>query len=229
MEMIGAGIYSIAQAARLIGADHRAIRRWVLGYEYKYHGERRRSQPLWHTQFSDEDLPDPVIGFYDLLELRLVNAFVQRGVTLQTIRATAEVAQSLFATDYPLSSKRFLTDGKRIFLEALERSGEVRLLDVPRQQFVFRDIIRPTLYAGIEYEDERARRWYPLGSDRKTIVLDPAVQFGAPVVEQAGIPTDTLYASYLAENRDRRAVARVFDIPARLVDAAVRYEAKLAA
>ena len=229
MEMIGAGIYSLGQAARLIGADRRAIRRWLLGYDYRYRGEKRHSQPLWRAQFSDEDLPFPVIGFYDLLELRLVNAFAQHGVALQTIRATADFARSLFATDYPLTSKRFLTDGRRIFLEALEQTGEIRLLDIPRQQFVFREIIRPTLYAGIEYENERARRWYPMGSDRKAIVLYPAVQFGTPVVEKAGIPTDTLYASYLAENRDRRAVARVFDIPARLVDAAVRYEEKLAA
>ncbi|SRR6266851_4127634 len=229
MEMIGAGIYSLGQAARLIGTERRAIRRWLLGYDYKYQGETRHSLPLWRTQFSDEDLPDPVIGFRDLLELRLVNAFAQRGVALRTIRATADAARHLFSTEYPLSSKRFLTDGKRIFLDALEHSGEPRLLDVPRRQFVFREIVRPTLYAGIEYEEERARRWYPMGSDRKVIVLDPAVQFGTPIVEQAGIPTDTLYAAYLAEGRDRVAVARIFDIAPRLVDAAVRYEEKLAA
>jgi len=107
--------------------------------------------------------------------------------------------------------------------------AQAHLLDIPRRQFVFREIIRPMLYAGIEYEDERARRWYPMGADRKLIVLDPAVQFGTPIVEQAGIPTDTLYAAYLAENRDRGAVARIFDITPRLVDAAVRYEEKLAA
>lgn len=229
MEMIGAGIYSLGQAARLIGAERRSIRRWLLGYDYRYHGEKRRSPPLWHTQFIDEDLPDPAIGFSDLLELRLVNAFAQHGVALQTIRATTDAARRLFETEYPLSSKRFLTDGKRIFLEALEQSGESRLLDLPRRQFVFREIVRPTLYAGIEYEDERARRWYPMGSDRKVIVLDPAVQFGTPIIEQAGIPTDTLYAAYLAEGRNRGAVARIFDIAPRLVDAAVRYEEKLAA
>jgi uncharacterized protein (DUF433 family) len=229
MELIGTGIYSLGQAARLIGAERRAIRRWMLGYEYRYQGEKRHSPPLWRTQFRDADLPEPAIGFEDLLELRLVDAFARHGVALQTIRATADAARRLFATEYPLSSKRFLTDEKRVFLEALEQSGEPRLLDIPRRQFVFREIVRPTLYAGIEYEDERARRWYPMGSDRKVIVLDPAVQFGTPIVEEAGVPTDTLYAAYLAEGRDRGAVARIFDIAPRLVDAAVRYEEKLAA
>jgi uncharacterized protein (DUF433 family) len=229
MELIGAGIYSLAQAARLVGTERRAIRRWLLGYDYRYHGEKRHSEPLWRTEFVDEDLAEAVIGFRDLLELRLVKAFAQRGVALRTIRSTADAARELFATDYPLTSKRFLTDGKRIFLEALERTGEARLLDVPRRQFVFSDIVRPTLYAGIEYEDDHARRWYPMGSDRRVVVLDPAVQFGTPIVEAVGIPTDTLYAAYLAEGRNRGAVARIFDIPSRLVDAAVRFEEKLAA
>jgi uncharacterized protein (DUF433 family) len=60
-------------------------------------------------------------------------------------------------------------------------------------------------------------------------VLDPEVQFGAPIVAEAGIPTDTLYASFLAEGRDQVAVARIFDVPAKLVAAAVQFEEKLPA
>ena len=102
------------------------------------------------------------------------------------------------------------------------------MIDVLRKQFVFSDIIKPSLYAGIEYGKDGAVRWFPLGK-RKTIVLDPALQFGTPVIADAGIPTDTIYASYLAEGRDKSMVARVFDITPKLVSDAVEFEERLAA
>ena len=201
----------------------------MLGYERKIQGERRFSPPLWPTQLADEGLQQAVIGFHDLLELRLVSAFVQHGVSLPVIRATADAARHRFGTAYPLTAQRFLTDGKSIFLEAVENSGETKLIDMPRRQFVFAEIVKPSLYAAVEYDGPDARRWFPLGPGRKIIMLDPAVQFGAPVVAGTGIPTDTLYASFLAEGRDRGAVARIYDVTPRMVDAAVRFEEKLAA
>ena len=229
MSLIGTGLYPLRQAAQLVGADPRAVRRWMMGYERKTHGERRFSPPLWSTQLADEGLQQAVIGFHDLLELRLVSAFVQHGVSLPVIRATADAARHQFGTAYPLTAQRFLTDGKSIFLEAVENSGETKLLDMPRRQFVFAEVVKPSLYAAVEYEGLNARRWFPLGPERKIIVLDPAVQFGAPVVAGTGIPTDTLYASFLAEGRDRKTVARIYDVTPRMVDAAVRFEEKLAA
>jgi len=229
MDIIGIGCYPLSQAARLVGAEPRALRRWLLGYSRKYQGEQVRSEPLWATQLKDEGLPEDIIGFRDLLEARMVTAFVRHGVDLKVIRATIATAAQHFGIAYPLTQQQFLTDGKRIFLEAIEQAtGEPKMIDVVRKQFVFSDIIKPSLYAGIEYGDEGAVRWFPLGK-RKTIVLDPSLQFGTPVVTQAAIPTDTIYASYLAEGRDKGMVARVFDITPRMVSDAVEFEERLAA
>ena len=171
-----------------------------------------------------------MIGFRDLLELRLVAAFVRHGVSLTVIRATADFARQQFQTDYPLTAQRFLTDGRTIFMEAVQAAADDgEMLDVPKRQLVFSEIIRPSLYKGIEYEGPRARRWYPLADDRKVVMLDPAVQFGAPVVSRAAVPTDTIHAAYHANGKDRKAVARMFDLNPQEVDAAVRFEAKLAA
>lgn len=223
-KLVGTGIYTLAQAARLARADRRAVRRWMLGYGRKDGDVRRFSPPLWRAQLADADLNEPSIGFQDLLELRLVNAFVQHGVSLTVIRATVDSAREEFGTAYPLTAKRFRTDGKKIFLEAVARTGEEKMIDMAKRQFVFSDVIKPSLYAGIEYDDGSARRWYPMGTDQKTVVLDPAKQFGTPIIKGAGIPTDTLYAAYLAEKRDSRMVGRIFDVSPRVVEAAVRFE-----
>src|SRR5205823_6246465 len=116
-----------------------------------------------------------------------------------------------------------------IFLQAAEKTGDAEhLIDVLGKQFVFSDIIKPSLYSGIEYGSGGAVRWFPLAR-RKTIVLDPSMQFGTPIISEAGIPTDTIYASYLAEGRDKNMVARVFDISPKMVVDAVAFEERLAA
>ncbi len=225
--LIGTGLYSLPQASRLVGANPRSVRRWLLGYGRKYHGESRISQPLWRTQLADEDLPEPTIGFRDLLELRLVNAFVKHGVHVSVIRATADAARERFGGEYPLTMRRFLTDGKRIFAEAIDAAGGTHLIDPAGRQYVFSDIVTPSLYAGIDYEGDAARRWFP--DKGKAVVLDPAIQFGAPILSETGIPTDTLYAAYKAEDDDKNAVARIFGIDPRQVEVAIRFEERLAA
>ena len=60
-------------------------------------------------------------------------------------------------------------------------------------------------------------------------MLDPSLQFGTPVLVDAGIPTDTIYASYIAEKRDKAMVAKVFNITQRMVIDAVAFEERLAA
>lgn len=228
MDILGTGIYPLNQAAKLVGAEPRALRRWLRGYDRKDDAGHVRSEPLWATQLKDQDLPGDVIGFRDLLEARMVTAFVRHGVSLQVIRATINAASLHFGKDYPLTQQAFLTDGKRIFLDAEASSGEHQMIDVVQRQFVFSDIIKPSLYAGIEYGTHGATRWFPLGK-KKTIVLDPTRQFGTPMVTDTGIPTDTIYAAYLAEGGDKAMVARMFDITPRLVSDAVAFEERLAA
>lgn len=229
MEILGTGIYPLSQAAKLVGAETRALRRWLCGYSRNDHGVRSRSDPLWTTQLVDQDLSEEVIGFRDLLEARMVTAFVRHGVDLRVIRATIEAATQSFGKDYPLTQQAFLTDGKRIFLDAIEtQSGQHKMIDVIGKQFVFSDIIQPSLYAGIEYGDDGATRWFPL-KNKKTVVLDPARQFGTPIVTDSGIPTDTIYAAYIAEAHDTGMVARIFDITHRQVSDAVEFEERLAA
>ncbi|MDB5753514.1 MAG: hypothetical protein JWP65_3935 [Ramlibacter sp.] len=229
-QLIGTGIYPLNQAARLVGESSRYVRRWLRGYSWKYKDGRSRSGPLWHTQFEREQLPGGmVIGFRDLLELRLVAEFVRHGVHLKVIRATIEAAERHFGQSYPLSNRQFLTDGKRIFLQAVEQAtGTQKLIDVVGRQFVFSEVIRPSLYAGIEYDDGEAKRWYPVKRS-KAIVLDPEIQFGAPMLSEAGIPTDAIFDAWKAEGEDKGRVARLYDVTPAMVSAAVTFEQRLAA
>src|SRR5688500_10877347 len=145
MELTGIGLYSLPEAARLIGAEPRNIRRWLFGYHYR-HGNAPSSfsPPLWETQLAK--LGRLIIGFRDLIELRFVNAFVKHGVDLRVVRRCAGTAREMFGAQYPFTMERFRTDGKTIYYDAMEAEGGPDLLDLQKRQWSFDSVIRPSLY-----------------------------------------------------------------------------------
>jgi uncharacterized protein (DUF433 family) len=229
----GTGIYTLTEAARLIDVPAQKIHRWLYGYTYhKGSGDKREkvySEPLWSPQLSKSNFDDEVIGFNDLLEVRFVSAFVSHGVPLAVVRECLRTAKEIAGTDFPMSSGLFKTDGKTIFAEALKKHDAEGLIDLKNRQLAFKAVISPSLYAGIEYSGKKASRWYPRGK-REQIVLDPLRQFGRPIVDEVGTPTDVLYASYVAEGENQAAeiqTARTYQVPQRFVKAAIRFEESL--
>jgi len=219
MELTGIGLYTLAEAERLTGAARREIHRWLFGYRYR----DRFSPPLWQTELSSHQEIGRYLSFRDLLELRIVKAFVQYKVPLTVIRSAIRNAEQIFSTRYPFTTHRFLTDGRSVFYEALHEHGDVELTDLVRRQIVFEHIIRPELYAGIEFSKSgEATKWFPV-KQSKRIVLDPNVSFGKPVIAKAGIKTEVLAASYAAE-KNKKVVAALYGVSVPDVEAALRYE-----
>jgi uncharacterized protein (DUF433 family) len=233
MSSLGLGMYTLADASKFLGVESRALNRWLYGY--RYYGRRggepinRWSDGLWRPQYDPQEFGEKVIGFHDLLEVRIVREFVRAGVHLIVIRNCLDRARKEWGAHYPLSAQRFVTDGETIFHEAHQAAnedGDGKLLDLRTMQYKFKTIIKASLYAGIEYLGKEARRWYPEGP-KASIVIDPAVNFGHPVVRGTGIPTETLYASYIAESKNRSRVARLYELLPQEVSAAVKYESRL--
>lgn len=226
--LLGVGVYSPQEAAALTRTKSIEVRRWLFGYDFKLRdGTESFSLPLWPTELADQDVE--AIGFHDLLELRFVKVFREHGVSLQAIRVAATFARDLFNTSHPFTTRRFRTDGRSIFGEVHEQTGDPALVDMVRRQDVFRSVMEPGLYAGIEFDASgKAHRWYPFGT-AKRIVLDPTLSFGAPIVVKGAVPTAILAASYIAEEFDAELVSRIYGVPRDSVMAAVKFEQRLAA
>lgn len=221
--LIGVGVYTPAEAALYTGIPAKDIRRWMFGYK----SEGIEHSGLWlpELEFSDEKL----LGFHDLLEIRFVHAFRKHGVSLQAIRSASRQAREIFRQQYPFTCKRFQTDGRSIFATVFDETGDEAILDLAKRQYAFKQVIGPSLYEGIDYTGEgKAQRWYPVKRS-KAIVLDPNRNFGKPVLTSAGIDTGSIYHAYLAEGRDHRRVAALYEIKPSAVEAAVAYEHGIAA
>lgn len=221
-DSLGVGLYSYADAARFIGGKPSELRRWLKGYESRRQGRPEAHPPLWSSQWADSDIDG--IGFRDLVELRFVRTFVACGVPLNLIRRTIGELHERLGKEYPFTSTSFKTDGRRIFMELLDESGDAALIDVVKRQDVMRKVIAPSLRDGIELGiDDRAERWFPLRASR-AVVFDPKRSFGQPILSESGVPTIAIVDAVHAEGGDERRVARLYDLPLAAVRKALTFE-----
>ncbi len=213
-EIYGRGIYTVSDAARLTGIPQPSIRRWLF------------TAPLWAPQaVISGDFSS--LSFFDLMEVRFVYAFRQHGLSLQHIRQALAKARGLFNLDYPLSTLRFKTDGRKIFAEVLPDSTQAQrwLIEMPSGQHSFEFILRH-LYEGLVWDESgQVQCWRPR---KNRVVLDPRRSFGEPIVDEEGVPTDVLARSYLAE-QSVEAVAKWYEVDPASVKDAVEFELDLAA
>lgn len=214
--LIGVGLYTPAEAGRLIGVASQKITRWLRGHSV---GERAY-EPLWAPQVDLED-GSVHLGFRDLIEARAANEFIRAGLSPQAVRRAIQLARDEIGIDRPLSTTAFKTDGKSIFLEQIGTDGEVSLLDLFKGQFAFAKIMQRSL-KGIEFDGIEPTRWRPMG-DAGGIVIDPEKAFGQPISEESGIPTAVLKAAFDARG-NTEAVARDWEVPVRVVRQAIAFE-----
>lgn len=223
--LLGKGLYTLNEAATLIGGQPRSIRRWMQGYDYKRDGETHHSSPLWLPDIPKVD-EQVELSFRDLIELRFVHAFTQAGIGLKAIRNCLDYARECIQSDRPFSSGKFRTDGKTIFLESLESSHDPRVLDLRKKQYVFKSIVERT-FRDLDLEDDLVVRWRPF-QGKATIVIDPHRSFGQPIAAASGVPTIALAEAVEAEGSPAR-VALLYEVDPLVVKDAVRYEKELQA
>ncbi len=219
--LIGMGLYTPAEAGRLLGITASRITRWLRGHTI----EDTHYPPLWEPQL---DLGEDglFLGFRDLQEVRVAAAFIGQGLSAQRVRRAIDLGRETIGDQHPLSTARFRTDGRSVFLQVVEASGEAHLLDLFKKQFAFRDVLERSL-DNLDYDSAGIpKRWWPLGK-AAAIVLDPQRSFGQPIEDESSVPVDVLAAAAAAEGTPERA-ALVWDVPVRSVTRALAFEAAMA-
>lgn len=224
--MAGLGLYTYPEAGRLLNVGGDRLRRWVLGYDFEHDDRPFHSDPVIQTDLPLLDAENG-IAFADLIEAQFVANFVRAGVSLQHVRRVAAIARDRYRATHPFSRQRFRTDGSTIFAEFAKAEGDPELLDLVKDQYAMRRMIAPSLKGDFDFDGEATKRWWPLGRGR-AVVLDPDIAFGQPSIAEFGIPTRTLVEAMQVYG-SARTVARWFDVPARAVEQAVRFERRSAA
>lgn len=218
-DLIGIGLYTAVEAQRLLGVSASTIGRWLRGYEKK----GVTYDPLWISQVNLND-GAVYLGFRDLMEVRAANQFINAGVSPQAVRKAIIEAQIYVDDERPLSTTKFKTDGRSIFLEIAHGDEDAKLLDLFKKQFAFSKIMERSL-KDVEFDGVSPNRWW-IGSKKAGIVIDPAHSFGQPIEHETGIPTVVLAQAVVAEGSVAKA-ARAWCVEPKHVRKAVKFEQSL--
>lgn len=214
--ILGQGVYTPREAARLIGTSAQQVLRWTRG--------SGPTEPLWnaHYQFLDADVTE--ISFLDLIEVRVVAALRRANISLQSIRFAIDFAKKKYGIERPLAFQSFKTDGTEILMEAVEGDGDFISLSKKRPgQKVFKEIILQSLN-DLEYEDNFVARWRPKGY--ADVVIDPSRHFGDPILDEFGISTNTIYEEFL-RFRDLEYLSNIYEVPKSILKTSVKFENSL--
>ncbi|MFF0146777.1 uncharacterized protein DUF433 [Amycolatopsis sulphurea] len=162
---------------------------------YGWLGEQAGGTPLVH-QVTPERHGRPSVPFVAVVEAYVLRALRDLKLTKRKIRDAAAEVRSSFDTPYALATKKIATDGVDIFVHYLD--GD--LARVGDGQRPFREVINDYLHF-IEWDTNDGfagslrLRQYP---DIAPVVIDPRFGWGAPVVESARVPVDTVVDLWLA-------------------------------
>jgi uncharacterized protein (DUF433 family) len=225
-EIFGQGAYTLSQAARFIKVAPQRLRRWVYGYKYIYKRNTVKSSPVWSGDYSGVK-KEELLSFRDMIEARFIIELRSRGISWKTIRAASEHAKLVLNTSHPFSSRRIGTMGKSVFAKVNEETGTQSFVNLVTKCYALNGILDKYIQ-DLEYSgSDNVIRWYPL-HDRRKVVLDPARQFGQPIVAKEGVETTILFRAFQAEKSVER-VAYWYDVSIESVRSAITFEKLIAA
>ena len=228
-ELLGIGLYTAEEAARLLAVHPSTVRRWLVGYSYPLKDQARGHQPAV-VAAGRRHSPEPrVVTFLDLAELLVIKGFRRHGIPLQQVRVAAEEGSRIFDTSHPLAATHVVTDGRRIFAEVQSHSGFREMVSLTdRGQYVFVDAVEAYL-RDLDFDPSTgmANKWWPRGR-RGLVVLDPRIGFGTPHVAEAAVPTAAVY-ELVEAGENLSSTADWFGLTPSQVQAAITFEKDLQA
>jgi uncharacterized protein (DUF433 family) len=219
--LIEVGIYTVGEAAFLVGVSERRVRGWLAGYK------DRSTGPIIHNELGwmDERL---ALSFRNLMEMRFIAYFEQAGVKYHRIRKIMDEVRQVTTHPHPFSTNIvFRTDGVRIVGEIINRLSGVTIYDLASKNFEIVPLLYKELKDNVKYDfNGDAVYWIPRPDTAPNVIVHPKFAFGKPIIRASGIPTRAL-ADAVESEGSAATVADMFERPLGEVREAVRFEAEL--
>ncbi len=192
--------YGVTEAAHYLRIPRTTIRDWVTGRYYSGRDGQRFSKPIIQVPDSKVRL----LSFMNLIEIHVLDAIRRKHeVPLDNVRKAVRYLRKEFPSKHPLADQEFETDGINLFIKKfsqlinISQSGQVSMREVLEAHLhrIERDLsgIPIKLYPFI-----RKRDVYEFSEEPKSVVIDPQVSFGRPVLANTGIPTAVIAERYKA-------------------------------
>lgn len=228
-------LYTVAEAARLVGVHPSTLATWAKGYERRRRGQKAAvtGEPvITHLPGGGSE---PSIPFVGLAEALVLAAIRRSGVSLQRIRPVLKQLQERIGVEHALASRKLYTDGAELlfdFGESRRETSEGRmaldLVVVRSGQRVFSEVIGDYLRR-IEYgPDGYAALIHVPVYEHADVVADPMRSFGAAIFERGGARIeDVMHRFWAGESLSE--LSDEFGVPADQIEDVVRVASRRAA
>lgn len=219
--------YTVGEAARYLAVSPSTLRAWFLGMPYSHAGQRRQFAAVIRPA-SSKPL---ALSFSNLVEAYVLSAIRRKHqISLPKIRKALAHLREKFDSRRPLLEEQFATHGAQLFVERL---GKIINLS-QHGQVEMAELIRVYLSRVERDPHGLPIKLYPFtgtqpGIDEpRSVVIDPAVGFGRPVLAGTAIPTAVLAEQFKAKDLPRD-LAREYGVSEEAVWDAIRCELELQA
>lgn len=223
--------YRVGEVAHILSLPRATVQAWCFGHDYRQAHDGSRK--LFARVISPADEHQRLLSFVNMCELHVL-AVIRRHHRLQLsqVRAAVDYMRLQLQEERPLASGRFRTNGIDLFVE---HAGQ--LLNVSKQgQHALREDFERTLdRVDFSSEHDLPIRLFPFTRppsgakvQAKTVLVDPTLSFGRPVLCGAFVRTETI------ENRFRAGdsiadMAKDYGVAAQQIEEALRFEQRRAA
>lgn len=214
-DLLKLGVYTRQHAAYLARLRPQTAARWFVDDE--------DARPAIHRQMPDNR--DDLVSFVDLIQLLGVAEIRRaRQLSLQMIRRVIEEARSKYNIDYPLARADVKVSlfGNTVVL-TLPNQDLVEVSGQTKRHYLMQPVVLPYLQDLRFGPDQLPDQYRPLPG----ILLTPAREWGAPVLEDSGYTVETLVRAVRAEG-SIEAAADMCGVAVQEVRTALRYDSFLA-
>lgn len=219
---VAGGYYTVREAARLLNiAQTDKIVGWLQGRKNTRTGPiiNRDLIPIANIQ---------ELSFLDMMEVRFVEHFRKQGVSLQALRKAAETLREMQGQPHPFatSDAKFLTDRKNVFWGTAEELDDKILLNLVSKQYEMYVVLEGIISRGVEFDPVSglAIEWKPRFAEFPTVVINPLISFGRPVIMPDRVPTSAIINLWKAEDGSLAAVSDWFGISEHAAKEAIEFE-----
>lgn len=188
--------YGLDEAAHYLALPAATLRSWVRGRHYPTTAGKKWFRPP--IALPDATLPQ--LSFNNLVEAHVLSALRrEQRVPLPAIRKALDSLSARTATPRPLIDGQFATDGAALFVDDV-----CGLIDASADgQLVLREVLEAHLRRIDRDRQGFPERLYPFTRPAdwqapKSIVIDPRISFGRPVLRGTRIPTAAIAERYKA-------------------------------
>lgn len=196
METRDLAAYTVPEAAHYLTIPLATVRSWASGRPYPTKSGRKLFRPVLELP----KLHPPILSFTNLVEAHVLDAIRrQHQIPLDKVRDAIRYLRQEFGSAHPLADYRLQTDGLDLFV-----SEYGRLINITRLgQIAIREVLEGYLKRIDRDSSGVAIRLYPFTRKRtlnepRSVVIDPAVSFGRPVLAGTGVPTGVIADRYKA-------------------------------